>query len=188
VTTVNGSNSVTVASATGLAVGQTVTSTNIPKDSVISNIAGNTLTLVNSYSGAAANATASAAGTALTVSGTLVDTTYLNGTNGFRIDGTAVNQEFCGTSNVVGTTTVATGDVNSDSVTDAVFGSFNSTGAYTDNGSAYVLFGGTGLFSATTVSTTNGSSSATVASASGLVVGETVSSSNIPSYPFTGRA
>ena len=90
----------------------------------------------------------------------LLNTAFLNGTNGVEFDGG-------------GGSAVATGDINGDGTTDLLIGGTGVAGNY-------VIFGKNPLLPKTTVSTTNGSKSATVASAAGLIIGQTVSSANIP--------
>ena len=61
--------------------------------------------------------------------------TTLDGTNGFRFDGTAASRQF-------GQTVGAAGDVNGDGFADVVVGAFNeSFGANAQAGAAYVIFG-----------------------------------------------
>lgn len=126
-TTVNtsgGSNSVTVASAGGMVVGQTVYSTNIPFGTTITAISGTTLTLSQ-------NATATASGTALAISTTPLN--FVNGTNGAEIDGGAST----GSPDLLGTS-VAIGDVDRDGYGDLILG---APSANMGRGATYVVFG-----------------------------------------------
>ena len=76
---------------------------------------------------------------------------------------------------------LATGDVNGDGVADLLIGTQANNAAYSPdshnpNNANYLVFGKGLLLPKTTVNTTSGSKSATVASATGLIVGQTVSS------------
>lgn len=105
-------------------------------------------------------------------------TAPIDGTHGIEYDGAAASYSLGGGSCTdCGTNSLATGDVNGDGVADLVILDYNAGSA----GAMYVIFGNKkGLLPSTTVSTTSGSPSATVASAAGLIVGETVYSANIP--------
>jgi DNA-binding beta-propeller fold protein YncE len=132
VSTTNRSTTATVASGTGLAMGQTVVSANIPAGTTISTINnGTTLTL-------SAKATATASGTPLTVnlsSRSLDDATFINGTNGFRLDGD--------TTWYLTGSSVAAGDINGDGKADIIIGA-NQAGynSKANSGSVYVVYGG----------------------------------------------
>jgi hypothetical protein len=82
ITTTSGSNSATVSSATGLVVGQIVSSANLPAGTSITAISGTTLTL-------SANATAGASGTAATFTSNLLLTNVVFKTGYLETDGTA---------------------------------------------------------------------------------------------------
>jgi hypothetical protein len=99
---------------------------------------------------------------------TTLNATFLNGINGVEFDGTTNSQT--GSS-------VAAGDLNGDHIADLVIG---APTANAGAGSVYVVFGASHLLPQTTVSTTTRSYTATVASATGLAVGDTVSSATIP--------
>jgi hypothetical protein len=159
VTTTIRSYTATVASANGLVVGETVTATSIPAGTTISAISGNTLTLSN-------KATGTASGMPLYVTPAL-NSAFLNGINGIELDGMGGNMGL----------SVAAGDVNGDGIADIVI---DAPIANAGTGSVYVVFGASPLLPQTTVTTTKRSSTATVASAAGLFVGETVTSTYVP--------
>jgi hypothetical protein len=136
VTTTNAATAITPASYTGLMVGETLTSANIPTGTTIHDCNGGTTTVGTVCTASinlSANATATAAGTALTVatmplvigSGTLID-----GTQGVRFDGTTVNWN--------DPMMVATGDINGDGYADVIITSPYSN---SDAGYTYVVFG-----------------------------------------------
>jgi hypothetical protein len=123
----------TVASAAGLAVGETVSSANLPAGTTITAINGTTITLSNK-----ATATGSAA---LYVSKVTLDASFLNGTNGVEFDGPN------GSSGSYTGASVAVGDVNGDGIGDLVIGAY---GANADpRGAVYVVFGKSGPWSGT---------------------------------------
>ncbi len=139
VSTTNASKTATPASMTGLAVGQTVNSNNIP--------AGTTITALNSP--AAGNiqlsnkATATAAGTAMTVATSELTTggALINGTNGFRLDGASANDKIGGGSAFVNQSIMAIGDINRDGFGDIIIGAQNASYNGAQSGSAYVIYG-----------------------------------------------
>jgi sugar lactone lactonase YvrE len=128
VSTTSGSKTATVASATRLVNGQGVSSANIPAGTTFT-ISGTTLTL-------SAAATATAAGTPLAVNSANLTSggALLNGTNGFRLDGTA-----CGDQLGSG---VALADINGDGILDIVVGASNASfNSKATSGSVYVIYG-----------------------------------------------
>lgn len=75
ITTTNGSPTATVASASGLVVGQYITSTNVPAGTTVSSFSGTTVTM-------SANATATAAGTAVRFSHVANDAQVIGASGG----------------------------------------------------------------------------------------------------------
>ncbi|MGD9583489.1 MAG: integrin alpha, partial [Lysobacterales bacterium] len=63
----------------------------------------------------------------------------LNGTDGFRLDGAAVNDQS-------GRSVAAAGDINGDGLDDLVVGAFAADPNGSQSGSSYVLFGKTTAF------------------------------------------
>ena len=169
VTTVSGSNSATVNSASGLVVGQTITSSTIPVSSAItiSSISGTTLTL-SGHTGVT------------TGSSTLyiVKTPtagFIDGTHGFELDGVVGSGVCCGLGSAL-----AAGDFNGDGYQDIIT-TLPETTVYgaTAAGAAYVIFGkAIPQLPATTIITTSASNSATVSSYANLMVGQTIVSAN----------
>jgi prepilin-type N-terminal cleavage/methylation domain-containing protein len=94
---------------------------------------------------------------------------YLNGTNGVRYTDMA---------KTLNSYSLAAGDVNKDGFADILIG---STTAKSNKGSLYLVFGGNPLMPVTTVTTTSGSTCATAASATGLIAGQYMTSTNIAS-------
>ena len=130
--TTNGSNSITVhPDATGLIVGQRLRSANIPAVSQIATIVGTTVTLVQSDGVTASNATATASGTSMNVASVILNSTFLNGTNGSEFDGINASTLYRFPSSI------AIGDVNGDGINDIV--------TSTDEQGTYVIFGHTAL-------------------------------------------
>src|SRR5262249_41742681 len=124
VSTTNNSTTATVASATGLSIGSSVNSANIPAGTTISNIVGTTLTL-------SAKATLTAAGTTFTNGHTLMKTgagTVIDGTLGFRLDGVSANDQFGHA--------VTAKDVNGDGKADLIDAAWN---ANSNAGYTYVV-------------------------------------------------
>ncbi len=146
VSTTNASTAITPASYTGLMVGETLTSANIPTGTTIHSCnAGNTTTygtICTSNIKLSANATATAAGTAMTVASLpLVSSNFpLDGTHGVEFDGLGNNTTTA--SYEVGSSTAAA-DVNGDGITDLVIGgqAWNNM-----KGAVYVIFGYTGTW------------------------------------------
>ena len=98
------------------------------------------------------------------VTATTMNSTFLNGANGIEFDDTGVYG--------IGPS-VAAGDINGDGYADIIIGAAQTNSAA---GSAYVVFGGNPILPNTTV-TTNSTTSATVGSYTGLIVGQGLYSS-----------
>jgi hypothetical protein len=134
VSTTRKSSTATVASVAGLAVGETVSSANLPAGTTITAISGSTITLSNK-----ATATGSAA---LYVSKVTLDASFLNGTNGVEFDGRPN-----GSSGSYTGASVAVGDVNGDGIGDLVIGAYGANADH--SGAVYVVFGKSGPWSGT---------------------------------------
>ena len=137
VSTTSGSAAATVASYTGLMVGQTVYSANIPVGTTISACGGTAYAAACTQTGItlSANATATAAGTALNVTSTPLGSTFLNGSSGVAL-------ATAGGGNEAGAA-LAVGDVNGDGIGDLIIGlpGLAQTGNAGASGTVYVLFG-----------------------------------------------
>ncbi|GAB4190928.1 MAG: hypothetical protein Kow00105_05130 [Phycisphaeraceae bacterium] len=81
------------------------------------------------------------------------DLTTLNGINGFRIDGVSATDQ-------LGISVNGAGDINGDGIDDVIVGAYQTDTHGVDSGSAYVIFGSSGGFSAVfdpaTLNGTNG--------------------------------
>src|SRR5262249_45113854 len=127
VSTTRNSGTATVASAAGLAVGETVSSANLPAGTTITAINGTTLTLSNRAKGTGSGV--------LYVSKVTLNSAFLNGINGAGF-------------NAPGGSPVAVGDINGDGMGDLIVG---AAGANAGSGAVYVVFGKGGAWSPTPI-------------------------------------
>ena len=101
-----------------------------------------------------------------------LSTSFINGANGVEYEGTVYR-------GMVGSSLTA-GNVNGDGIADIAIGSGIYGGSCCINDQAFVIFGKRGnLLPVTTVITTSSSTCATVGSANGLIVGQTIYSSTL---------
>jgi hypothetical protein len=143
VTTTSGKACALAASATELQIGQTVVSANIPANTTITNIgvACGSPQVCGAVAGClalSANASATAAGTAMSLSSSRLTSGsgLIDGTHGFRLDGDTAAYLF-GSS-------VATGDFNGDGKADMIISAQNGPGynGLAGSGSVWVIYGG----------------------------------------------
>lgn len=173
-TTTNNSTAATVDSFTGLLVGQHINASNLSADrstyiaacgAATVGAACTSTSITLSYKAAATSAQT------MTVLTQPLSSTYLDGNNGVEFEGSVASSK-TGQS-------IAVGDFNGDTYNDIAVGTPYWT-IGNNWGATYVVFGGSPLLPQTTVSTTSGSPTATVASYTGMSVGQMVSSANIP--------